>query len=768
MQSPKRSHSIERVSCLWEELQSSDRLPKGTLTTACEVELQELMRQIDIMVNTRKLEWERELKAVTSQLEVRDREVNKQRKMLEQKQREVVELREKLEELTHAQEELVAQYEGQITLLRKEVQKIKRDYDRLQKKQQKSSKDAEREKEKVTDDHQETVHEVEKLKVKLEACQQESRDWEIQQRSYLNQIENLEAQKKAVSEKCDFLQQQSKTYQSQLDRRRQILDSSEFNLKTQITQLEGQLQRAKDTIAVQEEKIDKLKASLDEMTVTQREGTRENEKLLEDLNAANSRIRTLEDGKCKIEGDVQSQEGFIRMLEEDLSQRNQDLIRMEQTLADKDEVIRSLTEASRQEESEEVQRMKVELRNSRQETKNSRRSEKSLLETITALKAENEQLQIDFEDICKQLTNKTQQLGSLEQKEIQSLRSEIKKLKDKLALLEGSHSSEFEGMRKELSTMMSELHDRTTTVTKLTEENAGMKRQLREGTVVLDKKDAEIYVANSQLETLRKENRELRQEISHSDQSRSEISRLKRRVSEMTDTYNNNIHQLEDENKRLKDDLSQLKSEFTGALESVQGQLRLTKEQTNTSLQELKLKEHRKIKEVEKSAEKRIHRIQREMSTSVQGLEYPPSPGGSASPGACMRGSPGMSSSLRTSQRSNETDASIHEGRAQSPSNTSKTLTFTEDSSRNSPGLWDSRLSISVVSSIQDDKESRDSAYHRSEESASENGQQSDVSFSERFLAEENIRARELEKLIDSHIENLKLDTDAVIQKWVS
>lgn len=47
-------------------------------------------------------------------------------------------------------------------------------------------------------------------------------------------------------------------------------------------------------------------------------------------------------------------------------------------------------------------------------------------------------------------------------------------------------------------------------------------------------------------------------------------------------------------------------------------------------------------------------------------------------------------------------------------------------------------------------------------------GQQSDASFSEKFLAEENVRARELEKLIDSHIENLKLDTDAVLQKWVS
>lgn len=50
--------------------------------------------------------------------------------------------------------------------------------------------------------------------------------------------------------------------------------------------------------------------------------------------------QTLEEGKCKLEGDVQSQEGFIRMLEEDLSQRNQDLIQMEETLADKDEVIR--------------------------------------------------------------------------------------------------------------------------------------------------------------------------------------------------------------------------------------------------------------------------------------------------------------------------------------------------------------------------------------------------------------------------------------------
>lgn len=39
-------------------------------------------------------------------------------------------------------------------------------------------------------------------------------------------------------------------------------------------------------------------------------------------------------------------------------------------------------------------------------------------------------------------------------------------------------------------------------------------------------------------------------------------------------------------------------------------------------------------------------------------------------------------------------------------------------------------------------------------------------SVSERFLAAENQRARELERLIDSHIEQLKIGTEATLRKY--
>lgn len=46
-------------------------------------------------------------------------------------------------------------------------------------------------------------------------------------------------------------QSQSQTYQSQLNRRKQILDNTESSLKSQIAQLEGQLQRSHDLQSTQ-------------------------------------------------------------------------------------------------------------------------------------------------------------------------------------------------------------------------------------------------------------------------------------------------------------------------------------------------------------------------------------------------------------------------------------------------------------------------------------------------------------------------------------
>ena len=61
----------------------------GTLFKSCETELMELMRQIDLMMQSRKAEWEGQRQALQAKLEVREQEANVQGAMLEKKTQEV-------------------------------------------------------------------------------------------------------------------------------------------------------------------------------------------------------------------------------------------------------------------------------------------------------------------------------------------------------------------------------------------------------------------------------------------------------------------------------------------------------------------------------------------------------------------------------------------------------------------------------------------------------------------------------------------------------
>lgn len=65
------------------------RIPKGALTANCELELQELMKQIDKLVAGKKKEWDREKEALQSRLGIREKECLMQKSTLEHKHKEV-------------------------------------------------------------------------------------------------------------------------------------------------------------------------------------------------------------------------------------------------------------------------------------------------------------------------------------------------------------------------------------------------------------------------------------------------------------------------------------------------------------------------------------------------------------------------------------------------------------------------------------------------------------------------------------------------------
>jgi len=69
---------------------SSSFPSSGGFLTSCEAELQELMKQIDIMVAHKKAEWEEQTQGLEACLSVREQELSSARAALQEKQKEVL------------------------------------------------------------------------------------------------------------------------------------------------------------------------------------------------------------------------------------------------------------------------------------------------------------------------------------------------------------------------------------------------------------------------------------------------------------------------------------------------------------------------------------------------------------------------------------------------------------------------------------------------------------------------------------------------------
>ncbi|KAM6159962.1 centrosomal protein of 63 kDa isoform 2-T2 [Erethizon dorsatum] len=270
----------------------------GGFLTSCEAELQELMKQIDIMVAHKKSEWEGQTHALETCLDIRDRELKTLRSQLDMKNKEVGMLHQQIEEREKIKQEMAMEYKQELKKLQEELGRLKRSYEKLQKKQIREFRGS-------TKNHREDRSEIERLNGKIEEFRQKSLDWEKQRLIYQQQVSSLEAQRKALAE-------QSEIIQAQLTNRKQKLESVELSSQSEIQHLSSKLERAKDTICANELEIERLNMRVNDLIGTNMSILQEQRQKEEKLRESEKLLETLQEEKRELKANLQSHENFIR------------------------------------------------------------------------------------------------------------------------------------------------------------------------------------------------------------------------------------------------------------------------------------------------------------------------------------------------------------------------------------------------------------------------------------------------------------------------
>ncbi|XP_054838227.1 centrosomal protein of 63 kDa isoform X4 [Eublepharis macularius] len=304
----------------------------GGFLTSCEAELQELMKQIDIMVAHKRTEWESQTQTLESCLEIREQELSSLQNVLDAKHKEIARLCQRLEEMEQLNQDMTMEYEQQLKKVQEELIRLKRSYEKLQKKQLKEVRQASKS---LGEDSEKS--EVGILTRKLEEFRQKSLDWEKQRLHYQQHVASLETQRKALAE-------QSELIQSQLCNRKQMFESVELASQSEIQHLTSKLERANDTICANELEIERLNMRVDDLTDVNQKILEEQQRLQEELRLSKNSLQVLHEEKMELRATLLSQEDFVNSLKIQHEQLQKEVSRLTTTLYNKEAVIKSLEE----------------------------------------------------------------------------------------------------------------------------------------------------------------------------------------------------------------------------------------------------------------------------------------------------------------------------------------------------------------------------------------------------------------------------------------
>ncbi|XP_043557613.1 centrosomal protein of 63 kDa isoform X4 [Chiloscyllium plagiosum] len=620
--------------------------------TTCEAELQELMKQIDIMVAQKKSEWEAQFQSVETRLKVREQELSAFRLLLDQKHTEVGILRQQLQDNEKVQRDMVVQYETQLNIFREEIGKLKKSYEKLQRRQLKEKREDVKER-----SEKEGMSELNRLSKKVEEFREKSLEWEKQRFYYQQQVASLDAERKLLAEQCKTIQQQTVKYQTQLNGQKQLIEQTELTNQSEMQHLRSQLERANDTICVNDMTMERLNMTVDELKGANQQ-LKEGQRLLqEELQQLQQLIQKSVEENEELKSKLQAQENIIRSKDLHQEQLYKELVRCNELLKAKEK---------------------------------------------TASRSLEDSLQ---EQPCSDISHRQAELQQVPMQIQQSLQEDVD-LKEEFLLLQHSLDSS---------------NDRCTFLS------------------------GEICKKDDELRQMEKEHSSCKMDIKKQNCS----------ISDLRDGYFSSLRQLEQENQQLQKELADVRSKLETSAKVSQDRYEKLLLQIQSKLMDIRETEDRRVEELQLEHKKEIKELQNKLREVVAHSEED----------KC-----GSQSQVRCSESNFH---NLTEGRV-----TERTFSKTIQSDSSDASLSESLRGATSCVTLSADENEADFSDNLSAQSAhslpseqflplSPKIASTKTSIAVRYLEEEDRRSQKLLQRLDTHIEELKTESERTVDKYV-